>query len=103
MRRSLESNFACRDVYHFIASETRNTLVKYITENDINVGFMIDESTTVTEKEARVLCRVSESADASSFCFDVIELDNKMSDVSLEMIRSNIHRNGHEEEFLLRN
>jgi hypothetical protein len=35
---------------HLIASEMRKNLVKYITENDLKVGFMIDESTTISKK-----------------------------------------------------
>jgi hypothetical protein len=34
----LQSNRA-RDIYHFIASKMRKNLVKYITENDLRVGF----------------------------------------------------------------
>jgi hypothetical protein len=40
---------------------------------------MIDESTTINKKEALVIslrCRLPESMDASSFFFDLIELDN---------------------------
>jgi hypothetical protein len=75
----LQSNHACTDICHLIASEMRNNFVKYIIENDLKVGFMIDESTTISIKEALVICshcRLPESTDASSFFFELTELDN---------------------------
>jgi hypothetical protein len=71
----LQSNDACADICHLIASEMRKNLVKYVIENDLKVGFMIDKSTTVSKKEALVIClhsRLPESTDASSFFFDLI-------------------------------
>jgi uncharacterized protein YqiB (DUF1249 family) len=46
MERILPSNHACTVICHLTASEMRKNLVKYITENDLKVGFMTDESTT---------------------------------------------------------
>jgi hypothetical protein len=57
----------------------RKNLVKYIIENDLKVGFMKDKSTTISKKGALVICLhcgLPESMDASSFFFDLIELDN---------------------------
>jgi hypothetical protein len=51
MGRILQSNHACTDICHLIASEMQKNLVKYIIENDLKVGFMIDESTTVGKKK----------------------------------------------------
>jgi hypothetical protein len=50
MGYSLQSNHACTGICHLIASEMRKNLVKYITENDLEVGFMIDEFTTIIKK-----------------------------------------------------
>jgi hypothetical protein len=48
MGRILQSNHACTDICHLIASEMRQNLLKYIIENDQKVSFMIDESTTIS-------------------------------------------------------
>jgi hypothetical protein len=67
---------------------------------------MIDESTIVSKKEALVIClccRLPESTDVSSFFSDLIELDNTRAASIVEMFLSNLHSNGFEDEFLLRN
>jgi hypothetical protein len=58
----------------------------------------------VKKKEALVIClcyRLPESTDASSFSFDLIELDNTRAASTVEMFLSNLHSNGFEDEFLL--
>jgi hypothetical protein len=51
MGRILQSNHACPDICHIIASEMRKNLVKYIIENDPKLGFMIDESAAISKKK----------------------------------------------------
>jgi hypothetical protein len=50
MGRILQSNHACADICHLIASKMRKNLFKYVIENNLKVGFMIDESTTISKK-----------------------------------------------------
>jgi hypothetical protein len=103
MGRILQSNHAYTDICHLIASEMRKNLVKYMIENDLTVGFMIDESATISEKDALVIClrcRLPEYTDTSSFFFDLIELDNTRAASIVEMCPSS---NGFEDEFRLRN
>jgi hypothetical protein len=50
MGRILQSNHACTDICHLIASEMRKKLVKFIIENDLKIGFVTDESTTISKK-----------------------------------------------------
>jgi hypothetical protein len=45
MGRILQSNHACTDICHPIASEMQKNLVQYTIENDLKVGFMTDEFT----------------------------------------------------------
>jgi hypothetical protein len=76
----LQSDYACTDICHSIASEMRKNFVKYIIENDLNVGFMTDESTTISKKQALVIClrcKLPGSTVASSFFFDLIVLNNR--------------------------
>jgi hypothetical protein len=47
----LQSNHACTDICHLIASEMRENLVKYIIENNLKVGFMIDRSQLLVKKK----------------------------------------------------
>jgi hypothetical protein len=56
MGRVLNCDHACIDICHVIASELRKNLARYIIEDDRNVGFMIDESIAIHEKEAVVIC-----------------------------------------------
>jgi hypothetical protein len=80
----------------------RKNLVKYLIENDLKVGIMIDESTTISKKEALViclLCRLPESTDTSRFFFDLTESDNTRAAFVVEMFLSNLHSNGFEDEF----
>jgi hypothetical protein len=81
MGHILQSNHALTDICHLIVSKMQKNLVKYIIENNLKVGFMIDESTTISKKKrALVIClhyRLPESVDTSSFFFDLIELDNR--------------------------
>jgi hypothetical protein len=56
MGRSLQSNYACTDTCDHIADEMRKKLDKYIIDNDLKIGFMIDESSTRSKKEALVIC-----------------------------------------------
>jgi hypothetical protein len=66
---------------------------------------MIDESATISKKDTLVIClrcRLPESTDASSF-FHLIELDNTRNASIVEMFLCNLHSNGFEDEFLLRN
>jgi hypothetical protein len=97
--RILQSNHACTDICHLIASEMRKNLVKYIIGNDLKVGIITDESTTVSKKEALVIGRLPEFTDANSFFFDLTELDNTRAASTVEMFFSNLHGNGFEDEF----
>jgi hypothetical protein len=98
MGHILQSNHACRDICHLIVSEMQKNLVKYIIENNLKVGFMIDESTTISKKkEALVIClccSLPESMDTSSFFSDLIELENTRTASIVEMFLSNLHSNG---------
>jgi hypothetical protein len=90
----------------FLLVKCERIFFKYIIENDLKVGFMIDESTTISIKEALVICLrcgLPESTDTSSFFFDSIELDNIRAAFTVEMFLSNLHSDGFEDEFLLRN
>jgi hypothetical protein len=63
------ANHACTDICDHIADEMRKKLVKYILDNDLKIGFMIDDSSTRSKKEALViclLCKLPDSMDASS-------------------------------------
>ena len=72
MGRILQSNHACTDICDHIADEMRKKLVKYIIDNDLKIGFMIDETSTRSKKEALVIClrcKLPDSMDASSYFF----------------------------------
>jgi hypothetical protein len=64
---------------------------------------MRERSTSISEKEALVICLPFRLSDAVSFFFDLIELDNTQAVCILEMFLSNLHSNGFEDEFLLQN
>jgi hypothetical protein len=51
MGHILQSNHACTDICHLIASEMRNNLVKYTVEKKQKVGFVIDKSITISIKK----------------------------------------------------
>ncbi|XP_065640484.1 E3 SUMO-protein ligase KIAA1586-like [Hydra vulgaris] len=56
MGRILQSDHACADIVYHISNEIRTKLVKYILHNGNKVGFMIDESTTMSKKSALSIC-----------------------------------------------
>ena len=56
MGRILQSDHACADIVYHISNEMRTKLVKYILHNNNKVGFMIDESTTMSKKSALPIC-----------------------------------------------
>jgi hypothetical protein len=97
----LEFNHACTDSCQLIARVMPKNLVKYTTQNDLGVGFMTDDSTTISKKQAVIICsccRLPGSRNASGF-FDLIELDNTRAASTVETFLSNQF----EDEFLLRN
>ena len=106
MGRILQSNHACADIVYHISNEMRTKLVKYILNNDNKVGFMIDESTTMSKKSALSIClrvNIPEINIVNSIYFDLIELTNTEASSIANSFICALHDFGFDNNFLLRN
>jgi hypothetical protein len=80
----------------------RKKLVKYIIDNDLKIGFMIDESSTRSKKETLVIClrcELLDSMDASSYFFDIVELQNTTVATIRDAFPNNLQSNGFDNNF----
>ncbi|XP_065671985.1 E3 SUMO-protein ligase KIAA1586-like [Hydra vulgaris] len=106
MGRILQSDHACADIVYHISNEMRTKLVKYILYNDNKVGFMIDESTTMSKKSALSIClrvKIPEINIVNSIYFDLIELTNTEASSIANSFICALHDFGFDNNFLLRN
>ena len=106
MGRVLQSDHAYADIVYHISNEMRTKLVKYILNNDNKVGFMIDESTTMSKKSALSIClrvNIPEINIVNSIYFDLIELTNTEASSIANSFTCALHDFGFDNNFLLRN
>jgi hypothetical protein len=74
---------------------------KYIIENDLEVGFKMDEFTTIRKITGSFKLFMFQT-DACTFLHDLIELYNTPLASIMQMFLSNRRSNGFEDEFLFK-
>nr|XP_047139105.1 E3 SUMO-protein ligase KIAA1586-like [Hydra vulgaris] len=102
----LQSDHACANIVYHISNEMRPKLVKYIIHNDNKVGFMIEESTTMSKKSALSIClrvNILEINIVNSIIFDFVELSNTEASSIANSFICVLHDFGFNNNFLLLN